>query len=165
MSASPSPGPQWSGDMLDRPEMVEAWSTQLRTSLAEYVDYVSRIRRDAEAMWAANPPKDYGSFEAWWRHHKVAAPFAKLQEHLEEAVKLTFQVAAQHRRQRHELPAARQAAALARQQAQQAALTRGASTVSRPAQPRVAEPRAPAPPPQSKDFMDLVRGERRDRSA
>jgi hypothetical protein len=112
---------QWTGDMLDRPEMVEAFSGQLRASLAEYVDYVARIRRDAEAMWAANPPEGYGTFEAWWRHHRVTGPFAKLQEHLEEAVKLTFQLAAQHRKQRHELPAARkakqEAAALAREAA------------------------------------------------
>ncbi|MFF4417459.1 hypothetical protein ACFYY8_33460 [Streptosporangium sp. NPDC001559] len=147
----------WSGEMLDRPEMVEAFSTQLRGGLAQYVDYVARIRRDAEAMWRANPPSEYGSFEAWWRHHRTCAPFAKLQEHLEEAVKLTFELAAQHRRQRHEIPAARAEAKQAAAQ-QQAALTRGSAPARRPA-PR-AEPRAPAPA--ETDFMDLIR---RDRSA
>ncbi|MER7126716.1 hypothetical protein [Micrococcus luteus] len=155
--------PQWSGEMLDRPEMVEAWAAQLRRALTEYVDYVSRIRRDAEAMWKANPPEGYGSFEAWWRHYKVTAPFAKIQHHLEEAVKLTFEAAAQHRRQRHDLPATRQAAAQARQQQ---ALTRGTTnTASRPAPPRAAEPRAPAAPQGSGDFMDLIRSDRRNRSA
>ncbi|GAA3172279.1 hypothetical protein [Nonomuraea roseoviolacea] len=147
--------PGWSGDMLDRPEMVEAWAGQLRASLAEYVDYVTRIRRDAEAMWKANPPAEFGSFEAWWRHHKVAGPFARLQEHLEEAVKLTFEVAAQHRRQRHEVPAARQAAAQAKQQV---ALGRGADTGRSP-QPRPAEARAPAAS-QDSTFLDFLRGER-----
>lgn len=151
--------PGWSGEMLATPEMVEMFSGQLRDGLAEYVDYVSKIRRDAEAMWRANPPAEYGSFEAWWRHHRTCAPFAKLQEHLEEAVKLTFQLAAQHRRQRHEIPAARAEAKQAAAQ-QQAALTRGTAPARRPA-PR-AEPRAPAPAPAEKDFMDLIR---RDRSA
>ncbi|MEV7006866.1 hypothetical protein [Streptosporangium sp. NPDC051022] len=162
MSESSSPG--WSGEMLDRPEMVEAFSGQLRAGLTEYVDYVSRIRRDAEAMWRANPPAGYGSFEAWWRHYRVTAPFAKLQEHLEEAVKLTFQLAAQHRRQRHEIPAARAEARQAAAAQQQAALTRGSAPARRPV-PR-AEPRAPAPAPApaEKDFMELVH-ERRDRTA
>ncbi|MER7212426.1 hypothetical protein ABT340_35685 [Streptosporangium sp. NPDC000239] len=151
----------WSGEMLDRPEAMEVFAGQLRGRLAEYVDYVARIRRDAEAMWRANPPAEYGSFEAWWRHHRVTAPFARLQEHLEEAVKLTFELAAQHRRQRHEIPAARAEARQAAAQ-QQAALTRGTAPARRPT-PR-AEPRAPAAAPQSTDFMDLVR-ERRDRTA
>lgn len=157
----------WSGDMLDSPEMVEAFSGQLRTSLAEYVDYVARIRRDAEAMWRANPPEGYGSFEAWWRHHKVTAPFAKLQEHLEEAVKLTFDLAAQHRRQRHELPAARKAAAEARQEA--AALSRGSAAAPR----RVSggggqpypRPRPVTPADQDGSFLDMVRRDRNERSA
>jgi hypothetical protein len=154
MSKSSS-GPGWSGDMLDRPEMVEAWSAQLRASLGEYVDYVARIRRDAEAMWKANPPDEYGSFEAWWRHHKVTAPFAKLQEHLEEAVKLTFEVAAQHRRQRHEVPAARKAAVEARQEA--AELNRGSRAARRlsggqPYPPR----RPPAPAAEGGNFMQVM---------
>ncbi|MGW2161829.1 hypothetical protein [Nonomuraea sp. NPDC001699] len=157
-----STGP-WSGDMLDRPEMVEAFSGQLRVALAEYVDYVARIRRDAEAMWKANPPEGYSSFEAWWHHHKVTGPFAKLQEHLEAAVKLTFDLSAQYRRRRHELPAARQAAAEARQEA--AALSRGSSSaprrVSGGGQP-YPRPRPAAPADQDGSFLDMVR---RDRSA
>lgn len=154
MSADSS-GPEWSGDMLDRPEMVEAFASQLRRAVSEYADYVARIRRDAEAMWKANPPAEYGSFEAWWRHHKVAAPFAKLQEHLEEAAKLTFQLSAQHRRQRHEIPQARQAAVQAKQEA--AALGRGAS----PRRPGGGQP-YPAPEPRQEpddpSFMDMIRG-------
>lgn len=160
--STPPPGPQWSGDMLDHPEMVEAFATQLRRVLAEQAEFVARIRRDAEAMWRANPPQGYGSFEAWWRHRWVAGPFADIQDHIEAAAKLTFHLEARYRRGRHEIPAARLAAAQAKQQAQQAALTRGASPAGRPA-PR-AEPRAPAPAPQGGgDFMDLV--QRRDRSA
>ena len=166
MSTPPPPGPQWSGDMLDHPEMVEAFATQLRRVLAEQAEFVARIRRDAEAMWRANPPQGYGSFEAWWRHRWVAGPFADIQDHIEAAAKLTFHLEARYRRGRHEIPAARQAAAQAKQQAQQqaqqAALTRGANTAAGPA-PRSAEPRAPAPPQGGGDFMDLV--QRRDRSA
>ncbi|MET8866557.1 hypothetical protein ABZW11_26765 [Nonomuraea sp. NPDC004580] len=147
----------WSGDMLDQPEMVEAWSRQLRASLAEYVDHVARMRRDAEAMWAANPPQEYGSFEAWWRHHKVTAPFAKLQEHLEEAVKLTFVVAAQHRRQRHELPAERQArreAAELERAAAQPRMLRGGG------QPYPARKRSGADEESGGSFMDHLARDR-----
>ncbi|MEQ4725052.1 hypothetical protein [Nonomuraea sp. B19D2] len=89
------------------------------------------------------------------------APFAKLQEHLEAAVKLTFEVAAQHRRQRHELPAARKAAAEARQEA--AALSRGTATprrLSGGGQP-YPKPR-PAAPAADEDgsFLDMVRRDR-----
>lgn len=159
--STPPPGPQWSGDMLDQPEMVEAFATQLRRVLAEQAEFVARIRRDAEAMWRANPPQGYGSFEAWWRHRWVAGPFADIQDHIEAAAKLTFHLEARYRRGRHEIPAARLAAAQAKQQA---ALTRGVSPAGRPA-PR-AEPRAPAPAPapQDTDFMGLIR-ERRDRPA
>ncbi|MFI6889925.1 hypothetical protein [Streptosporangium canum] len=160
MSTPSSAGPQWSGDMLDRPEMVEAFSDQLRAALVEYVDYVARIRRDAEAMWRANPPSEYGSFEAWWRHHKVTAPFAKLQEHLEDAVKLTFEVAAQHRRQRHELPATRKAAVEARQEA--AALSRGHSAprLSGGGQPYPKPRRAAPAADDDGSFLDMVSRER-----
>lgn len=160
--SSSSSGQQWSGDMLDRPEMVEAFTGQLRGSLSEYVDYVARIRRDAEAMWKANPPEGYGNFEAWYRHNKVTGPFAKLQDHLEEAVRLTFQVAAQHRKQRHDLPAARQSAVEAKQEA--AALSRGTAPrrVNGGGQPYPAPKSRPAAPAAEGDgFMGMVR----DRSA
>lgn len=155
--ATSSSGGEWSGDMLDRPEMVSEWTRQLRTSLTPYVDYVASIRRDAEAMWRANPPEGYGTFEAWWRHHRVSGPFAKLQEHLEEAVKLTFEVAAQHRKQRHELPAARKAAAEAKQQQ---ALPRGAASEGAP--PPAARPSSRGGPQPGGSFLDMIS---RDRSA
>ncbi|MEO3892205.1 hypothetical protein [Nonomuraea sp. B5E05] len=154
---SNSTGP-WSGDMLDSPEMVEAFSGQLRAALAEYVDYVARIRRDAEAMWRANPPAEFGTFEAWWRHHKVTAPFAKLQEHLEAAVKLTFEVAAQHRRQRFELPAARKAAAEARQEA--AAISRGSAVPRRLSGGGQPYPKPRPAAEEDGSFLDMVRRDR-----
>ncbi|MEV7011945.1 hypothetical protein [Streptosporangium sp. NPDC051022] len=158
--STPSSGPQWSGDMLDRPEMVKAFADQLRRSLSEQAAWLDRIRRDAEAMWEANPPQGYGSFEAWWRHRWVTGPFGEIQAHLEKAAALTFALEARYRRGRHEIPATRQATAQARQQQ---ALTRGTTnTASRPAPPRAAEPRAPAAPQSGGDFMDLIR---RDRSA
>lgn len=101
---------EWSGDMLDRPEMVAAFATQLRRVLSDQAEYVARIRRDAEAMWRANPPKGYSSFEAWWRHQWVKGPFGEIQKHLEDAAALTFKLEARHRRHRHEIPAERQAA-------------------------------------------------------
>ncbi|MFI6498712.1 hypothetical protein [Nonomuraea typhae] len=154
-------GAEWSGDMLDRPEMVEAWSAQLRSALTGYVDYVARIRRDAEAMWAENPPPEYGSFEAWWRHHKVSAPFAQLQEHLEEAAKLTFRLEARYRRNYHEIPDKRQATAQAKQLAQHAAALPEAERAGRE-RPRPAQPREPHPAGRDGgggDFMDLIRRE------
>ncbi|MBG0819090.1 hypothetical protein [Planomonospora sp. ID82291] len=160
MSTPSSGGPEWSGDMLDRPEMVAAFTAQLRRVLSDQADFVARIRRDAEAMWEANPPEGYGTFEAWWRHRWVAGPFAEIQEHIEKAATLTFQLEARYRRNRHEIPATRQAAAHARQQGPQ--LTRGAGPVDRPTPRRPAGPR-----PASDDggFLDLIRAERRDRSA
>ncbi|RJL20194.1 hypothetical protein D5H75_39800 [Bailinhaonella thermotolerans] len=101
--------------MLDRPEMVAAWTAQLRRVLSEQAEYVAKIRRDAEAMWRANPPEGYTSFEAWWRHKWVSAPFGEIQEHLERAAELTFRAEARYRRGRHEIPAARQQAKQARQ--------------------------------------------------
>ncbi|MBA3556137.1 MAG: hypothetical protein H0W29_15450 [Gemmatimonadales bacterium] len=119
MSATSS-GPEWSGDMLDKPEMVQAFATQLRGVLKGQAMYVAEIRNEAEAMWKANRPEGYGTFEAWWRHRWVTGPFAEIQDHLETAAKLTFDLEARYRKGRHEIPAARQAAALEKKQAKQA---------------------------------------------
>jgi hypothetical protein len=140
--------------MLDDPEMVSAFAGQLRRVLAEQADFVARVRRDAEAMWRANPPEGYSSFEAWWQHRRVTSPFGQIQAHIEKAAKLTFALEARYRRRRHEIPARRQAAA---QAGQAPALPTG--TAGRPAQPRQRGPR-PADPPDG-DFLDLVRGDRR----
>lgn len=157
MSATPSPEEPWSGDMLDSPPMVEAWTTQLRRVLAGHADYVAGIRRDAEAMWAANPPEGYSSFEAWWRHRQLTSPFREIQEHLEKAAALTFQVEARYRKTRHVLPAARQAV----QQARQAPAI--PSPAARPVQrsPAPAAPRPVAAP--AGDFMSMV--QKRSKSA
>ncbi|WP_433250437.1 hypothetical protein ACQPYK_04155 [Streptosporangium sp. CA-135522] len=146
-----SSGPEWSGDMLDRPEMVDAFTSQLRRSLSDQAEWLSRIRRDAEAMWKANPPEGYSSFEAWWRHRRIAGPFGEIQELLEKAATLTFQLEARYRRGRHEIPAARQADAQAKQAPE---LARGTDFADRA---RSARPR-----PVSSDgsFMDMIRGER-----
>jgi hypothetical protein len=146
--------PEWSGDMLDRPEMTEAFATQLRQVLNAQAEYVSRIRRDAEAMWRANPPEGYGSFETWWRHRWVTTPFAAIQEHIETAAKLTFELEARFRKGRHEIPDRKLAAAELKKQAKQA--------------PAIAPGRAPAAEPRSTgggagdgsglpDFLQLVR--------
>jgi len=145
--------------MLDRPEMMEAFAGQLRRVLSEQAEYVARIRRDAEAMWAANPPEGYSSFEAWWRHRWLAGPFAEIQEHIQKAATLTFQLEARYRRGRHEIPAARQAAAQAKQQA----IPRGVDHVPRRQVAGPGEAREQAP--QDGDFMDLIRGDRRRRPA
>lgn len=151
MTRSSSSGSEWSGDMLDRPEMVAAFAGQLRRALSEYADYVGRIRRDAEALWAENPPAEFGTFEAWWRHHKVTAPFAAIQDHLEAAAKLTFRLEARYRRNRHEIPDRRQAAMEAKQQA---ALSRGqrASTA-----PPSQQGRPSAKSQQDVNFMDMIK--------
>lgn len=160
MRATP-PGPEWSGDMLDRPEIVAAFAAQLRQALAAQADYVARIRRDAEAMWKANPPDGFGSFEAWWRHRQLTSPFAEIQAHIEKAATLTFALEARYRRGRHEIPAARQAAAQAKQ-AQAPALPRG-GPVGRPAEPR--QPgQAPPLDRTGRNFLDLL-GDRGERSA
>lgn len=154
MSRTSSSAPQeWSGDKLNRPDMMQAFTDQLRRHLSESVAYVAYMRRDAEAMWKANPPEGYGSFEAWWRHLRVAGPFEAIQGHLEEAAKLTFKLEARYRRNRHEIPAARQEAAEAKQQA--AALPRAGVPPERPAV-RASQPRA-APVQQDDDFMGLIR--------
>ncbi|MFI6296683.1 hypothetical protein ACIBEJ_34195 [Nonomuraea sp. NPDC050790] len=147
------PRAEWSGDMLDRPEMVAAFAAQLRRVLSAQAEYVARIRRDAEAMWKANPPDGYSSFEAWWRHRWVAGPFGEIEAHIQKAATLTFKLEARHRRGRHEIPAARQAAA----DAKNAPALTGAEPGRRPAPPR------PERPQQADDtFMDMIR---RDRSA
>jgi hypothetical protein len=107
---------EWSGDMLDRPEMVKAFAAQLRRVLSDQAAFVAAIRRDAEAMWKANPPSEYGSFEAWFRHWKTTSPFAKIQEHIESAAKLTFELEARYRRNHHDIPEARRSAVEAKQQ-------------------------------------------------
>ncbi|MGS2645800.1 hypothetical protein [Streptosporangium sp. G12] len=160
--STPSSGPEWSGDMLDDPEQMAIFASQLRRVLSDQANWLAHIRRDAEAMWAANPPEGYGTFEAWWRHHWVCKPFDKIQDLIEKAATETFALEARHRRGRHEIPAARQAAAQTRQAP---ALTRGTEPAGRPAQSRLAEPRAPAA---KVGFMDMIhkdRGDRRKRSA
>ncbi|CNF62797.1 Uncharacterised protein [Mycobacterium tuberculosis] len=150
--------PQWSGDMLDRPEMVEAFTAQLRKLLGSHADYVARIRRDAEAMWDANPPAGYSTFEAWWRARWVKGPLAEIQEHLEKAAALTFKLEARYRRGRHELPAARQAA----KQPKTGAPELGSGRFGDRTRTTAARPAAPA---DEGDFMDLVRRQRGERSA
>jgi hypothetical protein len=162
MSQTSSPGPQWSGDMLNRPELVAAFSAQLRRQLAGYAEFVAAIRRDAEAMWAANPPEGYGSFEAWWRHRWVRGPLRDIQEHLEEAAALTHALEARYRRGRHEIPAARQAAAAKNRPALTAPSSFGAASRQAPSRP---SGRSGAGSDQGGDFMGLVRGERGERSA
>ncbi|MFI7630300.1 hypothetical protein [Microbispora rosea] len=141
---------EWSGELLDSPEMMAAFSAQLRRALSEHAEWLARIRRDAEAMWRANPPEGYGSFEAWWRHRQVTGPFAEIQAHLEKAATLTFALEARHRRNRHEIPAARQAAEQARQAP---ALTRGEGAAA--GQARSAVPQESVAP--RGDFLSLIR--------
>jgi hypothetical protein len=146
----------WSGDMLDRPEMVAAFAGQLRQVLSDQAAYVARIRRDAEAMWKENPPDGYSSFEAWWRHSRVTSPFAEIQEHLEAAAKLTFRLEARYRRHRHEIPQTRQAAAQAKAAA---ALPSGTAEPAGPPAARQPE----SAPPLDGNFMEMIR--RNQRSA
>ncbi|MFC8223928.1 hypothetical protein ACFUTY_37890 [Streptomyces sp. NPDC057362] len=149
-------GPEWSGDMLTQPEMVEAFATQLRGVLKSQGQFVAEVREEAEAMWKANRPDGYSSFEAWWRHRWVVGPFREIQEHLEAAAKLTFDLEARYRKGRHEIPAARQAAALEKKQAKESPqVTAGTGTV----------PPKPVEPPTAgagggRDFLDLVSRER-----
>lgn len=147
-----SSGPEWSGDMLTKPEMVEAFSTQLRGVLKSQAQFVADVREEAEAMWKANRPEGYGTFEAWWRHRWVVGPFREIQEHLEDAAKLTFELEARYRKGRHELPAAKQASALEKKQAKQAPQVT-AGPVAVPPQP-VEAPTAGAGG--SRDFLELV---------
>jgi hypothetical protein len=143
--------------MLNSPEIVAAFAAQLRRSIGSYAEFVAAIRRDAEAMWECNPPEGYGSFEAWWRHRWVRGPLRGIQEHLEEAAKLTHALEARYRRGRHEIPAARQAAAARKQAPALGQASRRTTGGPRPVPPRQADTGAE----QGGDFMDLVhRGER-----
>lgn len=151
---------QWSGEMLNRPEMVQAFSAQLRQVLASHADFVGRVRRDAEAMWDANPPEGYSSFEAWWRARWVKSPLARIQEHLEKAAALTFQLESRYRRGRHEIPARRQAARQAKElrqgQPQGQAPALGSGQFGR--RTTQSGPR-PAAGQDGVGFLDLVQGE------
>jgi hypothetical protein len=139
---------QWSGEMLDDPAMMEAFTAQLRGLFRDNADFVAKMRRDAEAMWKANPPAEYGTFEAWWKHRRMTGPFAEIQACLERAAALTFQLEARSRRIRHEIPAERQAAIEAkRTPALQAAA----------AQPRPAARQARTATDADEDFMSMVR--------
>ncbi|MGJ6967890.1 hypothetical protein ACSDR0_38875 [Streptosporangium sp. G11] len=149
-----SSGPEWSGDMLDRPEMMEAFASQLRRALSDQAEFVAKIRRDAEAMWKANPPEGYNTFETWWRHRWVTGPFGEIQELLEKAATRTFQLEARYRRGRHEIPAARQAAAQAKQAPE---LAPGTGFAAHADQARSARSR---PVSSDGNFMDMVRRER-----
>ncbi|MFI0453715.1 hypothetical protein [Actinomadura sp. 6N118] len=160
-------GPQWAGEMLDRPEMVDAFARQFRQSLAYYVEYFARIRRDAEAMWDANPVEGFNTFEAWWRARWVKAPWADIQEHLEAAVADTFKLEARYRKGRHELPerkqASRQAKALPQGGGRGPALGSGQFGYRTPEQQaRQAHPGSGPAPDQGADegggFLDMIRG-------
>src|SRR5919108_3712760 len=160
MSDAPN---EWSGDMLDDPQLVAAFAAQLRFLLRGNADWLAGIRRDAEAMWDANPPEGYGKFEAWWRRRWVKTPMAEIQEHLDKAAALTFALEARHRKGRHELPARKAERKAAKRQALpgespgpalgSGGYGRRTASTSRP-QARQGEPA---------DFMDLVR-DRRERS-
>lgn len=149
-----SSGPEWSGDMLTKPEMVEAFATQLRGVLKNQAAFVADVRQEAEAMWKANRPEGYSSFEAWWRHRWVVGPFREIQELLEEAGAKTFELEARYRKGRHEIPAARQAAALEKKQAKQAPVV-GTGRGAVPPKPVDPPKAAPAGGP----FLDLVHRE------
>lgn len=150
-----SSGPQWTGDKLDRPENVALFAAQLRRNINGYAELVAAVRRDAEAMWHANPPEGYSTFEAWWRERWVRGPLREIQEHLEKAAALTHALEARYRRGRHEIPAARQAAASGR--------SRQPAVGPAPRAPQ--RPQAvPAPEPPTSNFMDMV-NERRGRTA
>lgn len=133
MPASPSDD-RWSGDMLDQPHKMKAFTQQLRRVLSDQAAWVHQIRRDAEAMWKANPPDGYSSFEAWWRHSRVTSPFAEIEQHLEKAAAATFRLEARYEKHRHKIPDKRQAAAEAREE--QAALPRAGVPPERPVRQR-----------------------------
>ncbi|MCG6496640.1 hypothetical protein [Kitasatospora sp. A2-31] len=160
--------PGWSGDMLASPEMVQAFSAQLRDVINAQAEFVARVRRDAEAMWKANPPEGYSSFEAWWRHRQTVSPFAEIQRHLEKAGELTFALEAGYRRNRHEVPAAKQAAALEKKRAKEAAAIAAAAPGPRPVPapaPRPAAAPAAGRSTSGAAFLDLVHGTGEERSA
>lgn len=171
-----TPTPQWSGEMLDRPEMVEAFSAQLRGAIAEYAEFVQRIRRDAEAMWDADRPEGYSTFESWFRARWVKGPLRDIQEHLEEAAKATFRLEARYRKGRHEFPAARAAARekkAVQKKGQAAELGSGQYGKRTTSSPPSSPPSSPASfgaapgqgPGSAGGFMDLVRDQRGERSA
>lgn len=150
-----SSGPEWSGDMLSKPEMVDAFATQLRGVLKTQAAFVADVRSEAEAMWKANRPEGYSSFEAWWRHRWVVGPFREIQEHLEEAAKLTFELEARYRKGRHEIPARKQAAALEKKNAKAPQVGAGSAAVPpKPVEPPAAGAGAPH------DFLSLVSKEK-----
>ncbi|MCX4482241.1 hypothetical protein OOK44_38480 [Streptomyces cellulosae] len=149
-----SSGPEWSGDMLSKPEMVDAFATQLRGVLKTQAAFVADVRQEAEAMWKANRPEGYSSFEAWWRHRWVVGPFREIQEHLEEAAKLTFELEARYRKGRHEIPARKQAAALEKKNAKAQVGAGSAAVPPKPVEPPTAGAGAPH------DFLSLVSKER-----
>lgn len=149
--------PQWSGEMLDRPDKVSLFAAQMRSMIGYYADLVARVRRDAEAMWAANPPEGYNTFEAWYRERWVKGPLADIQEHLEEAVKATFELEARYRKGRHEMPEARKA-----KRAAKAARKATPQVTARPQQQELGgggfgRRTAPAPPAASTRFIDVVK--------
>lgn len=100
---------EWSGDMLKQPEVVEAFTTQVRHAVNDILIPLSNVRREAEAMWRANPPDGYNSVEAWWHNSRLTSRFAALQEALEKAAALTFELEHDYRERRHERPAAKEA--------------------------------------------------------
>lgn len=150
---------RWNGDMLDRPEMVAAFSSQLRTLLREYAELLGNVGRDAEAMWAENPPPEYGRLEAWWRHLATRRPLRRMQRDLEDAIRQTYALEARYRRNYHQIPKER-----ARSQAQRPAVERGPA----PRPMRRADQAPPLPTGQDTgevSFLDLVRTQRKGRSA
>lgn len=153
-------GPGWSGADLKSPEDMAAFTTQLRSRVEDLALLVAGVRRTAEAMWKANPPEGYSTFEAWWRHWWVTSPFAEIQDHLERAAAETFKLEARYRKGRHEIPAKRIAA---RQQSSGPAL--GSGNYGR-RDTSAARPR-PNPPPvdEGTQFIDLLNNTRRERSA
>lgn len=157
---SASVPPQWSGDMLNRPEVVAAFAAQLRKSIGSYAEFVAAVRRDAEAMWAANPPEGYSSFEGWWRARWVRGPLRDIQEHLEKAAAATHALEARYRRGRHEIPAARQAAAAAKNQPALGQASRRMQDGPGQAPPRSFGKGEGGAEQGGGDFMNLVKGER-----
>ena len=161
MSASPG----WSGELLASPKAMETYTKYLRDAINELAVNVAEMRRGAEAMWRANPPEGYNTFEVWWRHIWVTSPFAELQKHLEEAAALTFKLEARYRKGRHEVPDAKLAAARAKLAA--AAVGGGKSSPqlgggkygSRPVEQRRSQAGGPAAG-QNSGFMNLVNDRR-----
>lgn len=106
--------PAWSGELLNSSKAVEIYTKFLRDAINELAVQVAEMRRGAEAMWKANPPEGYNTYQAWWRHLWVTSPFADIQEHLEKAAERTFTLETRYRKGRHEIPDAKLAAARAK---------------------------------------------------